>query len=267
MARNEAYWWINAIAIGLSLVIAGMSIGAYTQIGAPQMALVCVICQGLAIACAILGRRALTAEMPVAGALSILAALGCAWWASKGLALAWAQGGPAAEPWMVLFLAALEPGLFLLAEHVRDHRSARARAVEDAAKAASADDAHRRELERLQAEANAAAAASEAASRTALRPPQPQPLADVVQLDDRRPRSRRRTAVAAGVAAAASVVSPAAAKLPPIEPAARSLAEEMLSKGMAANAVAREVGKEFPSVTRYQVQCLARWLDGQRAAS
>lgn len=265
MARTEAYWWINAIAIGLSLVIAGMSIGAYNAIGAPQMALVCVICQGLAIACAILGRRALTAEMPVAGALSIAAALGCAWWASKGLALAWAQGGPAAEPWMVLFLAALEPGLFLLAEHVRDHRSARARAAEEAAQASAQDDQHRRELERLAAEARAAAAAAETASRP-VHLPQPAAVVDIATRRPRRSVGAAGRAAAAGVAVAAIGGQAVAVTLPPMDPIVRERAENMLAEGASRRAVARTLEEAGLPVTRYQIDRLAAWMDLQRAA-
>ena len=124
LSAKEGYWWINGIALALSLLIAKMSFGAYAAIGAPDNAWVCVTCQGLAIALAILGRRALTAQMPLAGLCAGLGALGCAWWASHGLALAWAQGGDPANEWMVFFLTALEPALFLLAEHVREGREA-----------------------------------------------------------------------------------------------------------------------------------------------
>lgn len=265
MARTEAYWWINAIAIGLSLVIAAMSVGAYTQIGAPQMALVCVICQALAIACAILGRRALTADMPYAGGLSIIAALGCAWWASKGLALAWSANGPAAEPVMVFFLAALEPGLFLLAEHVRDHRSARARAAEEAAKAAQADDTHRRELERLAAEARAAAMASEVASRP-VHQPQPAAVVDIATRRPRRSASAVSRAAAAGVAVAALTGQAVAVELPPMDPKVRERAENMLADGASRRAVARLLAEEGLPVTRYQIDRLSQWMDAQRAA-
>lgn len=265
MARTEAYWWINAIAIGLSLVIAAMSIGAYNAIGAPQMALVCVICQALAIACAILGRRALTADMPYAGGLSILAALGCAWWASKGLALAWSANGPAAEPVMVFFLAALEPGLFLLAEHVRDHRSARARAAEDAAKAAAADDTHRRELERLRAEAETAALVSEAASRPVLLS-QPAAVVDIATRRPKRPTSAVGRAAVAGAAVAAMTSPTAAIEPPPMNPIVRERAEAMLAEGAARRAVARLLAEEGLPVTRYQIDRLSMWMEAQRAA-
>lgn len=121
-SAKEGYWWINAVALALSLLIAKMSFGAYAAAGAPDNAWVCVTCQALAIVLAILARRALTAQMPVAGICAGLGALGCAWWTSHGLGLAWNQGGDEANGWMVFFLTALEPALFLLAEHVREGR-------------------------------------------------------------------------------------------------------------------------------------------------
>ena len=124
LSAKEGYWWINAAALALSALIGKMSVGAYASAGTIDNAWVCVTCQALAIALAILARRALTAQMPVAGIGAGLGALGCAWWASHGLALAWASGGDPANVWMVFFLTALEPALFLLAEHVREGREA-----------------------------------------------------------------------------------------------------------------------------------------------
>lgn len=124
LSAKEGYWWINGIALALSLLIAAMSFSAYADAGAPMNAWVCVTCQALAIALAILARRAMTAQMPLAGLAAGVGALGCAWWASHGLALAWSQSGDPANVWMVFFLTALEPALFLLAEHVREGRDA-----------------------------------------------------------------------------------------------------------------------------------------------
>ena len=62
--------------------------------------------------------------MPWAGAAAVVGALGCAWWASHGLSLGWVQNGDRANDWMVFFLTAMEPIIFLLAEHVRERRVA-----------------------------------------------------------------------------------------------------------------------------------------------
>lgn len=122
-SAREGYWWINAIGLGLTCVIAWMSAHAYAAIGAPLNAAICIICQLLAIASAILARRALKSGAKWTLIAAIIAAAGCAWWASKGLALAWEQSGQQADVWMVFFLAALEPGLFLMAENVKEQRS------------------------------------------------------------------------------------------------------------------------------------------------
>lgn len=132
LAAREMYWWINGAAVILSLMIAHMSWTAYKAAGTPEKALLCITCQLLAIATAVLARRALTAQMPIVGALAGAGALGCAWWASHGLALAWARGSDPANGWMVFFLAAFEPGLFLVAEHVREGRMALRAAQEKA---------------------------------------------------------------------------------------------------------------------------------------
>lgn len=126
-AAKEGYWWINLAGLALSLLIAKMSFSAYGSSGfegSLDKAWVCVTCQGLAIALAILARRALTGQMLPEGLAAAAAAGGCAWWASHGLALAWAKGGDPANGWMVFFLTALEPGIFLLAEHVKEGRQA-----------------------------------------------------------------------------------------------------------------------------------------------
>jgi len=124
LAAREMYWWINGGAVVLSLVIAKMSISAYAAIGQTDKALLCVTCQLLGIVAAVLARRAFTAQMPIAGACVGVGALGCSWWASHGLALAWGVGGDVANSWMVFFLTAFEPGLFLFAEHIREGREA-----------------------------------------------------------------------------------------------------------------------------------------------
>ncbi len=121
--------------LALSLLIAKMSFSAYGASGiegAFEKAWICVTCQGLGIALAILARRALTGQMMLSGVAAAIAAGGCAWWASHGLALAWARGGDPANDWMVFFLTALEPGIFLLAEHIKEGREALRRAQEQA---------------------------------------------------------------------------------------------------------------------------------------
>lgn len=124
LGAKEGYWWINGIGFALSLLIAKMSFDAYEAAGAPDNAWVCVTCQALAIALAVLARRALTAQMPLEGLAAGAGALGCSWWASHGLALAWATGADPANEWMVFFLTGIEPAIFLLAEHVREGREA-----------------------------------------------------------------------------------------------------------------------------------------------
>jgi hypothetical protein len=132
MSAKEGYWWINGIALALSAVIASMSWTAYAETQESQRAVACIIAQAVAIAAAILARRAITGQMGVSAIAAALLAGGCAWWASHGIALAWygdqARNG---EP-MVLFLAALEPALFLLAEHVKEGREALRTAQEKA---------------------------------------------------------------------------------------------------------------------------------------
>lgn len=125
--RIESYWWINGVGLWLSAVIAAHSIHAYWAAGMTMFAFLCVSAQLTAIACAILARRAMTADMPAAGAVAALAAMGCAYWAAKGLAFAWDQSGQPVFTPAVWFICALEPGLFLLAEHVRAGRIERAR--------------------------------------------------------------------------------------------------------------------------------------------
>lgn len=124
LSAKEGYWWINGIALVLSGVIASMSLSAYTAIDEPQRALACIVAQMVAIASAILARRAFTAQMGWAAIAALLAAGGCSWWASHGIALAWYGDQERNSELMVIFLAALEPAIFLLAEHVREGRQA-----------------------------------------------------------------------------------------------------------------------------------------------
>lgn len=132
LAAKEGYWWINGIALSLSAVIAWMSWSAYGDDGQHDRALVCIVAQALAIALAILARRALTGQMPVSAVIAGGLAAGCAWWASHGLALAWYEDAERNSEPMVIFMAALEPALFLLAEHVKEGRETLRAAVEKA---------------------------------------------------------------------------------------------------------------------------------------
>jgi hypothetical protein len=62
--------------------------------------------------------------MPFSAIAAAILAGGCAWWASHGLALAWYDDAERNGEPMVIFMAALEPALFLLAEHVKEGREA-----------------------------------------------------------------------------------------------------------------------------------------------
>lgn len=130
MSAKEGYWWINGIGLALSLLIAKMSFTAYAV--EPDKAWICVTCQASAIALAILARRSMTGQMPLIALLAAVAAGGCAWWASHGLSLAWSKGGDPANAWMVFFLTALEPGIFLMAEHIKEGREVLRNAQEKA---------------------------------------------------------------------------------------------------------------------------------------
>jgi hypothetical protein len=124
LSAKEGYWWINGIALALSAVVANMSWSAYSAIGASDRALVCIITQGVAVAAAILSRRASTGQMGFAALACLALAGGCAWWSSHGLALAWYGNADRNGEPMVIFMAALEPALFLLAEHIKEGREA-----------------------------------------------------------------------------------------------------------------------------------------------
>lgn len=147
LAAKEGYWWINGIALALSTVIARMSWSAYEGIQQADRALVCIVAQALAIALAILARRALTGQMPLAGLAGMCLAAGCAWWASHGLALAWYGDAERNSEPMVIFMAVLEPVLFLLAEHVKEGRQA-LRAAHEKEEAETAAELERNRAER-----------------------------------------------------------------------------------------------------------------------
>jgi len=217
LAAREGYWWINGIAIALSLVIARMSWVAYAALGQQDRALVCIVSQALAIALAILARRALTGEMPLAAVGAGGLAIGCAWWASHGLALAWYGDQNANSQPMVVFMAALEPALFLLAEHVREGRDP----LRVAHAKAEADEAA--ELEAIRAR-QARRDAEEAARRGATEAP----AAPAVAPDTSLPARRAAKAAGATVVAGAVAVTgqTAAADAPrTVTPPAKAKAE------------------------------------------
>lgn len=209
LSTKEGYLWINAIAVVLSIVIAAMSWEAYGQVGELDHAMVCIVSQALAIALAILSRRAITAQMPLAAFAAFALACGCAWWSSHGLALAWYDDADLNGEPMVIFMAALEPALFLLAEHIKEGREvlrvAHAKAEAEEAEALA------------RARARDAAADKERLARmaTAIAAPPPRPV--VASLDAARRAKAKASAgaarkIAAGVMlAAGGMALPAAA--------------------------------------------------------
>lgn len=253
MSAKEGYWWINGIAVALSLVIASMSWSAYDLAGQPERALVCIVAQALAIALAILGRRAMTGQMPASAIAAGLLAGGCAWWASHGLALAWYDdAGRNGEP-MVIFLAALEPALFLLAEHVKEGREA----------LRAAHEKNEREVAEELAAIRARSANAEP-KRPASQPFQPKVV------EGGRPVSQISQSVAGAVAVSATVAGvvadrPAEAasfQPPPLEQVSHSQqtwasreahAAVLLRGGMSQRAVVRETG-----LSRYMVGQIAK---------
>lgn len=252
MSAKEGYWWINGIAVALSLVIASMSWSAYGDIGQSERALVCIVAQALAIALAILGRRALTGQMPVSAVAAAILAGGCAWWASHGLALAWYGDAERNGEPMVIFMAALEPALFLLAEHIKEGR--------DALRAAH--EKNEREL---------AEELADIRSRSANQRPAGQPFQPVV-VEGGRPASHVSQigqSVAGAVAVSASVAGVAAdrpAEAATFQPprlesvshseqtfaSAEAHAAHLLKAGMSQRAVSRQLG-----LSRYTVGQIA----------
>lgn len=184
---KQGFWWINLIALALSAMIGRMSYAAYESIGESDKALVCITCQALAIALAVLARRAMVAGNPVSGVLCGLGALGCAVWASHGLALAWG----AENQLMVVFLTALEPAMFLMIEHIKESRLALA---EGDIKRQEDERALARELTEIRARQALGAVAGGALAATpaqalaaepagALYAPPPAPSASIVSLN------------------------------------------------------------------------------------
>lgn len=121
---TEQYWYIHSIAAAYTAAMACFSASAWLGEGSAFQAAACVGAQLIAVACALLCRRALTARMWLSAIASAVFATGCAYWAALGLQHAWeANSAPVGLP-MIIFLAALEPALFLLAEHIKQGREA-----------------------------------------------------------------------------------------------------------------------------------------------
>lgn len=121
LSKPERYGWVHAIAACYVIAVGMFSVLAWCNDGQYLRAVMCAGAQALAIVCAVLARRAFTGEMPLMGWLMVAFTLGCAYWSALGIAHAW---GDSAEWTMVAFLAALEPLLFLAAEHIKEGREA-----------------------------------------------------------------------------------------------------------------------------------------------
>lgn len=124
LGGRERYGFVHLAAGAYVCLIGGYSVFAYINDSEPFRAAMCAGAQVLAIVCAILARRAMTGQMPFSALLCGIGAFGCAWWSAQGLQHAWESNGTAINMPMVVFLAALEPGLFLLAEHIKEGREA-----------------------------------------------------------------------------------------------------------------------------------------------
>lgn len=124
LGGREHYEFVHVAAICYVVVIGGFSVAAWCNEGEPFRAAMCAGAQVLAIVFAILARRAMTGQMPVSAIFSAIGCLGCAWWAAQGIQHAWQTNGASVNMAMVVFLAAVEPALFLLAEHIREGREA-----------------------------------------------------------------------------------------------------------------------------------------------
>lgn len=124
LGGREQYGFVHVAAICYVVIIGGFSVAAWCDGGEPFKAAMCAGAQLLAIVFAILARRAMTGEMPASTVASAVGCVGCAWWAAQGIQHAWETNGASVNMPMVVFLAAVEPGLFLLAEHIREGREA-----------------------------------------------------------------------------------------------------------------------------------------------
>lgn len=122
LGGEERYWWIHGAAGAYCLLMCYFSVASWVTEQQYFHAGTCAGAQALAVVTAILARRAFTGQMPWMGTLLLVATGGCAWWASLGLQHAWEISGSSIESGPVFFLAALEPGLFLAAEHIQEGR-------------------------------------------------------------------------------------------------------------------------------------------------
>jgi len=146
---KDDYRPIHIAAVAYMVLIGWFSCLAWIEADEPFRAAMCAGAQVLAVACAILARRAFTADMLISGLVALVFAGGCAFWAGLGVKHAWEVNGNEVNIAMVIFLAALEPGLFLLAEHIEEKRTEQRNAK------ALADAETKAELDRIRAKADA----------------------------------------------------------------------------------------------------------------
>lgn len=124
LTKPESYGWVHWLAGAYVVVVGAFAVAAWVDQNEPFRAVMCAGAQILAIVCAILARRAYTGQMPLVGSAMVLFTLGCAYWSALGIEHAWQVNGAEANIVMVGFLAALEPLLFLAAEHIKEGREA-----------------------------------------------------------------------------------------------------------------------------------------------
>jgi len=124
LTKPESYGWVHCLAGAYVVVVGGFAVVAWLDQGEAFRAVMCAGAQVLAIVCAILARRSFTGEMPWMGWAMVAFTLGCAYWSALGIEHAWTANGAEASWLMIAFLAALEPLLFLAAEHIKEGREA-----------------------------------------------------------------------------------------------------------------------------------------------
>lgn len=249
LGGEEGYRWIHAVGLAYCLVVGFFAVHAWIIEGEPFKAAICAGAQVLSIVCAILARRAFTGRMPWMGTIATVFAAGCAWWAAQGIAHAWSANGAPANPVMVFFLAALEPALFLIAEHVEEGR----RTIRAAGRLAAERAAESRLAEQRLAEIRAQAEAAP--------PPPPAPAAHAPQARPltRSPgRSRLRVVseVAMGVAAMATAGGHAEAAL--VNPAGQQAIDLQAREHIVAGGVRvrNELLRRTPGLTKTRAERL-----------
>lgn len=124
LTKPESYGWVHWLAGAYVVVVGAFAVVAWLDQNEAFRAVMCAGAQVLAIVCAILARRAYTGQMPWVGSAMVIFTLGCAYWSALGIEHAWTANGAEANPLMIGFLAALEPLLFLAAEHIKEGRDA-----------------------------------------------------------------------------------------------------------------------------------------------